>query len=185
MNKISLKEIFIVSLYSSLIAFGGGYITIPVLEKEYHKKRNAIELDSMRDVASIAQSAPGSISVSLATGLGYKMRGISGALVSFIATLIPPVLIIILVAVNYKKFIENAVIQSIFSGLELGVVVIMLKLITDMMRTLIRKDSLKAFALALFSVFIVIVLDVPIVMILVINFIVIQFYARNERDKNA
>ena len=180
MNEISLKEIFIVSLYSSLIAFGGGYITIPVLEKEYNKKRQAISLDSMRDVASIAQSAPGSISVSLATGLGYKMRGITGAIISFIATLIPPVSIIILVAINYKKFINNAVIQSIFSGLELGVVVIMLKLITDMMKTLIEKDSMKAFALALFSVFFVIVLNVPIVLILGVNFIVIQFYARNE-----
>ena len=101
MNKITLKEIFMVSLYSSLIAFGGGYITIPVLEKEYHKKRNAIDLDSMQDVASIAQSAPGSISVSLATGLGFKMRGILGATSAFVATLIPPILIIILVAINY------------------------------------------------------------------------------------
>ena len=107
MNKISLKDIFLVSLYSSMIAFGGGYVTIPVMEKEYNKKRNAIDLESMQDVASIAQSAPGSIAVSFATGLGYKMRGIPGAVVSFIATLIPPVMIIILVAINYKKFIET------------------------------------------------------------------------------
>ena len=182
MNKISLKEIFTVSLYSSLIAFGGGYITIPVLEKEYHNKRNAIDLDSMRDVASIAQSAPGSISVSLATGLGYKLRGIQGSIVSLIATLIPPVFIIILVSINYKKFIENILIQKIFSGLELGVVVIMLMLIVDMMTSLIKRDSWNSFFMAFFCVFIVIFLNVPIIMILLINFIVV-LYDKSKRGK--
>lgn len=171
-----------VSLYSSAIAFGGGYITIPVLEKEYHKKRNAIDLDSMQDVASIAQSAPGSISVSLATGLGYKMRGLPGALTSLVATLIPPVFIIILVAINYKKFIENVLIQKMFSGLELGVVVIMLKLITDMMMSLVTRDSIKSFLMALFSVFIVIVLKVPIILILLLNFVVVKYWSRNESE---
>lgn len=184
MKKISLREIFTVSFYSSLIAFGGGYITIPVLEKEYNVKRKAIEKDAMQDVASIAQSAPGSISVSLATGLAYKMRGLAGALTAFIATMIPPVFIIILVAINYKKFIDNPTIQSIFSGLELGVVVIMLKLITDMMISLVKRDSKKSFLMSLFSVFIVIVLKVPIVSILVINFIFVQFFLRSEGEKD-
>lgn len=171
MKDISLKEIFIVSFYSSLISFGGGYITIPVLEKEYHYKRQAIGLDSMQDVASIAQSAPGSISVSLATGLGYKMKGLWGAIMAFVATLIPPLCIIIIVAINYQSFISNKTIQAIFAGLELGVVVIMIKLIVGMMKALIERDSWVSFVFALLSVFIVLVLKIPILVILLINFV--------------
>ena len=180
MNKISLKDIFIVSFYSSLIAFGGGYITIPVLEKEYYRKRNAISLDSLQDVASIAQSAPGSISVSLATGVGYSMRGLLGAMTAFVATLIPPLFIIILVAINYQSFIENPVIKSVFTGLELGVVVIMLKLIKDMLTALVVRDSSLSLFLAVFSIFIVLVLKVPLVLILLINFLVLQYLENKE-----
>lgn len=182
MNKISLKDIFIVSLYSSLVAFGGGYITIPVLEKEYYKKRNAISLDELQDVASIAQSAPGSISVSLATGVGYSMRGIPGAITAFVATLIPPLIIIILVAINYQSFIENPIVKSVFSGLELGVVVIMLKLIKDMLVALVTRDSKLSLFLALFSIFVVLVLKFPLVLILLMNFLVLQYLDSKEES---
>lgn len=184
MNKISLKDIFTVSFYSSLIAFGGGYITIPVLEKEYSKKRKAISKEAMQDVASIAQSAPGSISVSLATGLAYQMRKIPGAITAFIGTMIPPVFIIILVAINYQKFIDNTVIASIFSGLELGVVVIMMKLIADMMVDLINRDSKSSFIMALISVFVVLGLKLPIPLILLLNFLAVQFIFKNEEFTN-
>ena len=64
----------------------------------------------------------------------------------------------------------------------MGVVVIMLKLITDMMRSLVSRDSWKSFFMALFSIFIVLVLKMPIVLILLVNFIVVQYWSRTERD---
>lgn len=58
----------------------------------------------MLDLIAIAQSAPGAIAVNGAIVVGYKLAGISGALVAIIATILPPFLILTVLSFLYERF---------------------------------------------------------------------------------
>lgn len=55
----------------------------------------------MLDLVAIAQSAPGAIAVNGAIVVGYKIAGVLGIIVSVIATILPPFIIISVVSLFY------------------------------------------------------------------------------------
>lgn len=59
----------------------------------------------MLDLIAIAQSAPGAIAANGAIVVGYKLAGISGALVAIIATILPPFLILTALSHPYSPFV--------------------------------------------------------------------------------
>lgn len=64
------------------------------MKKKFVDEYHWIEEDEMLDLTAIAQSSPGAIAVNGAIVVGYKLAGLPGALVSIIATIIPPFAII-------------------------------------------------------------------------------------------
>ncbi len=169
MRKISKFEMFSFSFMLSAFSFGGGYITIPMLRKKFVEEKKLITEEILQDLAAIAQSSPGSISVSLSSGVAYEIGGLGLMLVTFIASILPPLIIITLISQFYDAFMMNMVIQSIFKGLELGVAVIMVILVKDMMTQLYKRDHKVAIVLLFLSLLINVVLRFHVVFILVFN----------------
>ena len=67
-------------LYSSffkigLFTFGGGYAMISIIQQEVITTRGWIEEREFLDLLTLAQSAPGPISLNTAVFVGYKMYG--------------------------------------------------------------------------------------------------------------
>ena len=86
----------------------------------------------MLDLVAIAQSAPGAIAVNGAIVLGYKMAGILGIIVCVIGTIIPPIVIISVIAYFYKIFITNKIISAILLGMRAGIGAIIVSVVYDM-----------------------------------------------------
>lgn len=169
MKKLSNLEMFIFAFVLSAFSFGGGYITIPVLKKKLVDEKEVLSEGTLQNLAAIAQSAPGSISVSLASGLAYEIGGVKMMLFTFIASILPPLIIITLVAIFYDAFMNHAVIQSIFRGLEIGVAVIMVILVKDMLSALLRRDHKIAVLLLIVSIVLNFLLRTHVVFILIFN----------------
>lgn len=169
MNKISKFEMFRFSFMLSAFSFGGGYITIPMLRKKFVEEKELISEAKLQDLAAIAQSSPGSISVSLSSGVAYEIDGLGLMLVTFIASILPPLIIISLISQFYDAFMAHAIIQSIFKGLELGVAVIMVILVKDMMELLYKRDHKVALVLLVISLIINLLLRFHVVFILIFN----------------
>lgn len=115
-DKASLLQIF--GIFSKIGAFtiGGGYAMIPIIEAEM-TKRGWIPEDELDDVVVLAQSAPGLLAVNMAIFTGYKLRGLKGSIVATIGAVLPSFITILLIAMFFTAFKENAVIQRIFQGL--------------------------------------------------------------------
>ena len=62
-----------------LFTFGGGYAMIPLIRREVIDRRNWIAERDFLDLLTLAQSAPGPISLNTSVFVGYKMRGYAGA----------------------------------------------------------------------------------------------------------
>ena len=57
-----LLKLFFSTLYLSAFTFGGGYVIVTLMKKQFVDKYHWIEENEMLDLIAIAQSAPGSIS---------------------------------------------------------------------------------------------------------------------------
>ena len=90
MKKGMLLKLFVTNLYLSAFTFGGGYVIVTLMKKKYVDEFNWIDEKEMLDLIAIAQSAPGAIAVNGAIVVGFKLAGIKGAIVSILATILPP-----------------------------------------------------------------------------------------------
>ncbi|AZK43762.1 MULTISPECIES: chromate transporter [Erysipelothrix] len=180
MKKITNFELFYTSFFLSAVSFGGGYITIPILRTKYVEEKQLITEDTLQDLAAIAQSAPGAISVNLATGVGYKINGKAGGFASFIGTVLPPLFIISVITYSYDFFMGQPLIQAIFKGLEVGVAVIMVRLVIDMVKDLYQRDQKSAIMFYATGLILSLVFKIHIVFILILNFMFVYLLNRWE-----
>ena len=115
-KKKVLFHLFISTLYLSAFTFGGGYVIVSLLKKKFVDEYHWIENDEMLDLVAIAQSAPGAIAVNGAIVVGYKLAGLIGAFVAVIGAIIPPFVIITILAMCYQAFRDNWLISQIWQN---------------------------------------------------------------------
>lgn len=104
-----------------LFAIGGGLVTVPFLFDlaEHYPWFTASEL---ADMIAVSESTPGPLGVNMATFVGYKAAGISGAVIATFGLVLPSLIIIMLVSRLLTKFSDNPYVQSILSGIRPAVI---------------------------------------------------------------
>lgn len=127
MNKLKnkniklLRKLFFSTLYLSAFTFGGGYVIVTLMKKQFVDELHWIDEEEMLDLVAIAQSSPGAIAVNGAIVVGYKLAGIVGVLTAVLGTVIPPFLIIAAVSVCYQAFRSNQLVAWMLEGMQAGV----------------------------------------------------------------
>ena len=120
-------------------AFGGGYAIIALLENEFVSKRKWIDHDEFADVVAIAESTPGPIAINVATYVGYKLKGVLGAVIATVGMCLPSFVIMYLVSLFYERFMEIALVEAAFKGVQICVVYLIasagLKMLKRMKKT--------------------------------------------------
>ena len=111
---------------------------LPMLEHELVDKRKWITEDELLDCYAIGQCTPGIIAVNTATFVGYKKGGISGGISGTLGMVSPSILVITIIAMFLRNFMDNVWFAHALMGVR-GVVCALL------MNTVINlgKKSLK------------------------------------------
>lgn len=125
----------------SAFTFGGGYVVIPMMRKYFVNNLQLITEQELLDMAAIAQSTPGAIAVNLAVLVGYRILGKKGALISCIGTILPPLLLLSVISYSYTSFRNNQAIASILRGMEAGVAAIIIHLVIEMTKGVLRNQN--------------------------------------------
>ena len=115
-------KLFVIFAKIGAFTIGGGVAMIPLIEREIVDKHKWISDEEFMDIISIAQSAPGLIAVNVAIFIGHKIAGIKGSVVATIGSVVPPFIIILLVAAVFTTFKDNTVVQAVFKGIRPAVV---------------------------------------------------------------
>lgn len=118
-------ELFYSFLKIGLFTFGGGYAMIPIIEREVIHRKHWIQEQEFFDLLTLAQSAPGPISLNASVFVGYKMHGYRGALAALLGVALPSFLIILIVAIFFSQIRENPIIDAAFKGMRPVVVALM------------------------------------------------------------
>ena len=141
MNVKKLWKIFLSTLYLSTFTFGGGYVIVTLLKNKFVDKLHWIDEEEMLDLVAIAQSSPGAIAVNGAIVVGYKLAGIMGVIVAILGAIIPPFCIITIISFFYIAFKNNMMIQSLLSGMTAGVGAVIVSVVYDMGRGIIKSKD--------------------------------------------
>ncbi len=131
-KSVIYKRLFFSTLYISSIAFGGGLVIIELLRKRFVEEYCWISEEDMVDIISIAQSTPGAIAGNAAMLIGYRLVGVTGALLSLLATILPPLVFIIVLSVTYSYFRDNLAVSYLLKGMQAGVAAVVLNLVIKM-----------------------------------------------------
>lgn len=95
---------------------------IPLIESDVVERNRWIGKSDFVDLLAVAQSAPGVFAVNMAVFIGYRLRGVRGALAAAFGCVLPSVIIILLIAVFFRQFRHIEVVNNVFKGLRPAVV---------------------------------------------------------------
>ena len=101
---------------------GGGYAMIPLMQREFVEKQHWMSEEEFLDEVALSQTMPGVFAVNMATVTGFRLMKWRGALVAIAGNIMMPVVFILLLALFFRAFRENDVVERLFMGLRPAVV---------------------------------------------------------------
>jgi len=117
---ILLKFCWILIIVNAL-TIGGGFVMLPMLQREFVEKYHWLTNQEFVDAIAMGQITPGPLTVMNAF-IGYKIYGLTGAIVAMISTYLPCIIIVTIVAKYYYDYKESVIVNSSFRGIKPAVI---------------------------------------------------------------
>lgn len=167
-DKKVLWELFRSTFMLSACTFGGGFVIVSLMKKQFVEKLKWLEEDEMLDVTAIAQSSPGPIPVNASVILGYRMRGVLGAFVAVLGTILPPMVILSVIAFFYDQFRSNAVIAVALQVMRAGVAAVIFDVVINLAKNVCKTRRVLYIGLMLAAFFCAVVLNISAMIIILV-----------------
>ena len=100
-----------------IFSFGGGYASLPLIQKELVDARSILTYNEFIDLLTISEITPGPIAVNAATFAGNRVAGLPGGIVSTLGVVTPAIIIVLLLGYLYSKYSEMDMVQGVIHGL--------------------------------------------------------------------
>ena len=113
--------LFLEFMKMGALTFGGGYAMIPFIE-ETVLNHGWMTTRELVDFIAVSESTPGAFAVNISTYIGSEVGGLLGAFLATLGLVLPPFIIILLIAKVYDKFKQSTIVQGAMLGLKSTVV---------------------------------------------------------------
>lgn len=115
-------ELFLTFFKIGLFTFGGGASMIPLIQQEV-VSHEWLEIETLLEYIAISESTPGPIAVNMATFIGSArgfiengyLGGFLGALCATLGVVLPSFIIILIIAVAFKKFSQYKSVKTVLA----------------------------------------------------------------------
>ena len=177
-----LLKLFLIFAKIGSFTFGGGYAMLPMIQREIVDKNGYATEDEVLDYYAIGQLTPGVIAVNVATFIGMKRKGLPGAAFATLGVVFPSVVIITLIALILRNFMDILWVQYAFSGIRVAVIALIIKTII----TVTKKGVVDVFTGVLFALSIILALlfDLSsVIVILICAGLALLFKAIKKEEK--
>lgn len=146
-----LLDLFLTFAKIGLFTFGGGYAMISMIENACVERKQWITHDDMMNVTVIAESTPGPIAINCATFVGYRQKGIAGAVAATIGMVLPSFVIIFLISIFLDNFLEIMLVANAFKGIKIAVGILILDAAVTMIKKMHKKPVPRIIMLCSFA----------------------------------
>lgn len=144
----SLWDMFWTFFRIGAFTIGGGYVMVPLIQKDVVDRKGWVAKDDFVDVLGVAQTAPGPIAVNTSVYIGYMLRGFAGAAVSVAGCIIPSIVIIMAIASVFDRISSLRVVQAAFAGIRPAVAVLIASAAVKLGKPVVRSRGELAIAAA-------------------------------------
>lgn len=176
----SLFKLFTTFFRIGLFTFGGGYAMVPLIERDVVEKNGWVGKDNFIDLLAVAQSAPGVFAVNMAVFVGYKLRGKRGALAASFGCVLPSVVIILLIALFFRRFRHIEVVNNIFMGIRPVVVALIAVPVFNVARS--AKLGWSTVWIPVVTAFLIVALGVSPIYVIIVAGVAGYVWGRMGRD---
>ncbi|QHP68605.1 chromate transporter [Bradyrhizobium sp. LCT2] len=161
----NLTALFVAFARMSLAGFGGVLVFARRAIVEQHRWMTA---DEFNETFALCHFLPGPNIVNLSMVFGARLRGIAGGVAAFAGLLLPPTLIMTVLAIIYARFGDVEVLRRILAGISCAAVGLLIAVVFRMMTPLFKRMDAVALILML-AVFLAIgVLRLPLQTVLLV-----------------
>ena len=127
-----LRVLFFTTFYISSFTFGGGFVIVTFMKRKFVDELHWIDEKEMLDFTALAQSCPGAIAVNAAILVGCKVCGLVGMAVAVLGTILPPMILLSVIAVFYEAFQDNQYFVALMTGMQAGVAAVIADVVMKM-----------------------------------------------------
>lgn len=107
---------------------------LPLIRREVIDRRRWVSDDRFLELLTLAQSAPGPVSLNVAVFVGYRLRGVAGALTAVSGVVVPSFVVILLIAMFFRGIRDDRVVEAVFRGLRPAVVALIVSPLVGLAR---------------------------------------------------
>ena len=179
-NKISYIRLFFIFLKTGTISFGGYMMLIAMIKYEFVERTKILKNSKILDAITMASFLPGPMAINVASYVGFLLKGWKGAVVSFLAVLLPSFLIMILFSHLYLNSKNIPGFTSFFMGVMPVVSAVIFTVAYDIFKD--TKNKIFSFTLVVLSFLIAYLVKgyISIILPLLICGILNIFYNKNK-----
>ena len=132
---VSLLQLFWSFFKIGTFTLGGGYAMIPLMEKELVDRHHWLTNEEFMDIIALSQTMPGVFAANMAVHVGWRLRGVPGAIFSLVGNILVPILIILALAMGLHYLQGNTVVEAVFKGVRPVVVALIAAPVFRMAKT--------------------------------------------------
>lgn len=131
-----LVALFLAFARMSLAGFGGVLVFARHAIVDRHRWMTA---DEFNETFALCHFLPGPNIVNLSMVFGSRLRGIAGGIAAFTGLLLPPTLIMTVLAIIYARFGDVEVLRRILAGISCAAVGLLIAVVFRMMTPLLKR----------------------------------------------
>jgi chromate transporter len=135
-----LWKFFLLTLKVGTLAFGGGYAMISPLHYDLVTRYAWLTETEFSSAVAIGQITPGPLMIMIAF-MGYKIAGLSGAILGTIGLFLPTALIVLAIAGSFMRFKNAPMVQGITRAVGLAVVGLLASVVIDLGKSAIAAPA--------------------------------------------
>jgi len=138
--RLSLAQIAGYFLRLGTLGFGGPIALAGYMQRDLVERRGWYTQEEYLQGLAVSQTLPGPLAAQLAMWLGYVRRGFWGAVAAAVPFILPPFVIVSVVAAIYVAFRGTTVIQALFYGIGPTVIALILRGAWKLLKVTVKSD---------------------------------------------
>ena len=162
---VPLRHLAFSFLKIGALGFGGPFSLLAIMEKEVVERRRWLLPADFTQSVAIGAITPGPLFFAAAVFVGYRLRGLAGAVVTGACTLLPSFVMGVVMAALYVQAEQNAWITAASRGLSAGVVGLFVSVVLRTGRSVVHGWQAVVMVTAIFLALAVLTID-PVILII-------------------
>ena len=134
-----LCQLFLTFFKIGSVTFGGGLAMLPLIQHEATSHRGWMGDDEITECFAVSQSLPGVLAINSAIFIGYRVRGVRGAVAAALGVILPAYLSILAVILFLSALEQNPYVHGALAGIKASAVALILVTVWTMGRKVLKQ----------------------------------------------